>query len=99
MSPRIAAPLNPRHFSCQTGCPTCSTGRRLFERRRRLSGRAPLAPAGPDRRAAWVWTLLLAGAICFITFYAKGGLSPETMTVTEMALTCAAGDPTPILAL
>jgi O-antigen ligase len=32
----------------------------------------------------------VAGAICFITFYAKGGLSPETMTVTEMALTSAA---------
>jgi O-antigen ligase len=36
-------------------------------------------------------TLATAAVICLITFYAKGGLSLETMTLTEMALTCAAG--------
>jgi O-antigen ligase len=32
-------------------------------------------------------TLLLAGALCFLTFYPKGGLNLETMSTTEMALT------------
>jgi hypothetical protein len=34
--------------------------------------------------------LAIAGILCLVTFYAKGGLSLETMTVTEMALTCVA---------
>jgi hypothetical protein len=35
--------------------------------------------------------VLVAGLLCAITFYAKGGLNLETMTATEMALTLAAG--------
>ena len=34
--------------------------------------------------------MAIAAVLCLITFYAKGGLSLETMTVTEMALTFAA---------
>jgi O-antigen ligase len=33
----------------------------------------------------------MAGLICFITFYAKGGLNLESMTSTEMALTLISG--------
>jgi hypothetical protein len=53
-------------------------------------GRAPAATA---TAAAWLWwpTLLVAGLVCFATFYAKGGLSLESMTTTEMVLTLAAG--------
>jgi hypothetical protein len=50
------------------------------------TGRAP-ARAG----ALWWPTLLIAGVLCFVTFYAKGGLNLESMTVTEMALTLGAG--------
>lgn len=39
----------------------------------------------------WWPALLTAGVLCFITFYAKGGLNLESMTTTEMALTLAAG--------
>jgi hypothetical protein len=39
----------------------------------------------------WPGTLLLAGLLCFVTFYAKGGLSLEPMTYTEMALTVLSG--------
>jgi hypothetical protein len=41
----------------------------------------------------WWATLLVAGIICLITFYAKGGLNPESsaITITEMALTLGAG--------
>ena len=62
----------------------------------------PLAPAPPSaprpRRATravaagpamWWATLLTAGALCFITFYAKGGLNLESMTTTELVLTLA----------
>jgi O-Antigen ligase len=59
--------------------------------RRRLSARVPRRGAGEDRALQWGLTLATAAVICFITFYAKGGLSLETMTVTEMALTLAAG--------
>jgi O-antigen ligase len=39
-----------------------------------------------------VWsTLLVAGGICLVTFYAKGGRNLETMTATEMGLTIGAG--------
>ncbi len=48
-----------------------------------------VAPA--ERRGLWWATLLLAAISCVITFYAKGGLKLETMTVTEMALTLAGG--------
>jgi len=39
----------------------------------------------------WWPALLTAGVLCFVTFYAKGGLNLESMTTTEMALTLAAG--------
>jgi O-Antigen ligase len=39
----------------------------------------------------WLPTLLIAGAFCLITFYAKGGLNLESMTRTEIALTLGAG--------
>jgi hypothetical protein len=58
---------------------------------RRLAVRAPLRPASDGRTLAWGVALAIAAVLCLVTFYAKGGLSPETMTVTEMALTCAAG--------
>ncbi len=35
----------------------------------------------------WWLTLLVAGLVCFITFYAKGGLNLESMTSTEIVLT------------
>jgi O-antigen ligase len=41
--------------------------------------------------ALWWTTLLTAGIVCFVTFYAKGGLNLESMTTTEMALTLGAG--------
>jgi len=41
--------------------------------------------------ALWWPTLLIAGAFCWITFYAKGGLNLESMTGAELALTLAAG--------
>jgi O-antigen ligase len=44
-----------------------------------------------DGRGLWWPTLLVAGLICFITFYAKGGLNLESMTTTEMALTLLSG--------
>jgi hypothetical protein len=49
------------------------------------------ARRAPGRRGLWWLTLLLAGGLCLITFYAKGGLTLESMTATEMALTLAAG--------
>ena len=36
-------------------------------------------------------TLLVAGLLCLVTFYAKGGLTLETMTATEMGLTLGGG--------
>jgi O-antigen ligase len=36
-------------------------------------------------------TLLVAGGICLVTFYAKGGRNLETMTATEMGLTIGVG--------
>jgi hypothetical protein len=44
-----------------------------------------------SRPALWWPTLLLAGGLCFVTFFAKGGLNLESMTSTEMALTLLAG--------
>ncbi len=67
---------------------------------------APPAPAPAARAASrlsiaaridrpfdglWWATLAVAGVICFITFYAKGGLNLESMTSSEMMLTLAAG--------
>jgi O-antigen ligase len=63
----------------------------------------PLEPsAGPERRR-WVlaparggigdWLACLAGAglLCFLTFYAKGGLNVETLIPVEIVLTLLAG--------
>jgi O-antigen ligase len=60
-------------------------------RRRRLAPLAPLRPFSDQGLMGWAVTLLTAGIVCFTTFYAKGGLALETMTVTEMALTTASG--------
>jgi hypothetical protein len=44
------------------------------------------------RADAMLWpTLLTAGVACLVTFLAKGGLNLESMTVTEIVLTLAAG--------
>jgi O-antigen ligase len=59
---------------------------------RRRAARAPSAPATEDHPALWWPTLLTAGVVCFITFYAKGGLNFEGgMTTTEIVLTLGAG--------
>lgn len=47
------------------------------------------ARAGRD--ALWWPTLALAGVLCFVTFYAKGGLNLQTITITEVVLTLGAG--------
>ncbi len=39
----------------------------------------------------WWATLVVAGAFCALTFYARGGLNLESMTATEMALTLLTG--------
>ena len=36
-------------------------------------------------------SLLVCGVLLVITFYAKGGLTQETMTATEMGLTIGGG--------
>ena len=59
----------------------------------------PAAPArswiavgrGRARGGLWWPTLIVAGIVCFITFYAKGGLNLESMTSVEMALTLGTG--------
>jgi O-antigen ligase len=59
---------------------------------RRRAGRAPSAPAVEDHPALWWPTLLTAAIVCFVTFYAKGGLNFEGgMTTTEIVLTLGAG--------
>jgi hypothetical protein len=50
--------------------------------------RPPAIAAG---RGLWWVTLLIAGTLAFVAFYAKGGLKLETMTVAEMALTLGSG--------
>lgn len=57
------------------------------------SERRRLAPAlsSAGSRGQWPGTLLLAAALCLITFYATGGLNLETMTRTEIALTILCG--------
>jgi O-antigen ligase len=59
---------------------------------RRRAQRPPLQAPIEDRPTLWWPTLLTAGIVCFITFYAKGGLNFEGgMTTTEIVLTLAAG--------
>ncbi|MCW2970940.1 MAG: hypothetical protein JWO23_2067 [Solirubrobacterales bacterium] len=63
----------------------------LAPARERISRRRPPArPAGAPQ-ALWWPSLLTAGVLCFVTFYAKGGLNLESMTTTEMLLTVGAG--------
>jgi hypothetical protein len=45
----------------------------------------------PEYAQTWLLTALVAGIVCFTTFYAKGGLNLESMTTVEIALTLAAG--------
>ena len=53
---------------------------------------APSGRSGLRRPDATVWgALLVCGVLCLITFYAKGGLTLETMTATEMGLTIGGG--------
>jgi hypothetical protein len=66
------------------GVPTATPVRRS----RSLPPRGARSLWGP---ILWWPTLLVAGLICFITFYAKGGLNLESMTTTEMALTLLSG--------
>jgi O-Antigen ligase len=49
------------------------------------------APSSLAGQGLWWPALLVAGLVCFITFYAKGGLNLESMTTTEMALTLLSG--------
>ncbi len=66
-------------------------GRRILDApARRAHDAGGDARSGP-RGALWWPTLLLAGGLCFVTFFAKGGLNLESMTSTEMALTLGAG--------
>jgi tetratricopeptide (TPR) repeat protein len=59
---------------------------------RRRAARAPTTPTIEEHPALWWPTLLTAGIVCFITFYAKGGLNFEGgMTTTEIVLTLGAG--------
>ncbi len=63
----------------------------LGQERRRVR-RAPLPPPIEDGPALWWPTLLTAAVVCFVTFYAKGGLNFEGgMTTTEIVLTLGAG--------
>lgn len=57
----------------------------------RTRRRVPAGIAAGHRRGLWLGTLLIAALLCLITFYATGGLNPETMTRTEIALTIGAG--------
>ena len=42
-------------------------------------------------RGLWLGALLLGGTLCLLSFYASGGLEPESMTYSEMALTILSG--------
>jgi len=53
--------------------------------------RLPAGAASGRGRGLWLGTLLLAGALCLVTFFASGGLEAESMTETEMALTVLSG--------
>jgi O-antigen ligase len=44
-----------------------------------------------DGRGLWWPTLLIAAIFCWITFHAEGGLNPESLISTEMALTLVTG--------
>ncbi len=51
----------------------------------------PAGSATTHRGGLWLGTILLAAALCAITFYAKGGLNLESMTRTEITVTIVAG--------
>lgn len=59
----------------------------------RVVGRRGLpAGAGSARsHGLWLGALLLAGALCLLSFYASGGLEQESMTYSEMGLTVLSG--------
>ncbi len=52
--------------------------------------RLPAGLAGTGRGLWWP-ALLIAAVLCLVTFYAKGGLSLESMTAAEMGLTIGSG--------
>jgi cytochrome c-type biogenesis protein CcmH/NrfG len=50
-------------------------------------------PAGAGRivgQGMWIGTLIVAGLLCLLAFYTRGGLNLETLTNTELGLTLAA---------
>ena len=58
------------------------------------AGIPPVESGGRGRRPALetgVLTALIAGALCYVTFSAKGGLNLEPMTDTEIVLTLVSG--------
>jgi hypothetical protein len=57
--------------------------------RRRPQTAADSGRVHANRGARWALTVIVAALVCFVTFYATGGLSLETMAATEIALTCA----------
>jgi len=57
----------------------------------RSQGPLPALARRLQGRGLWPATLLLAALLCFITFYAKGGLSLEPMSFAEIVLTLLAG--------
>ncbi|MGO9488762.1 MAG: O-antigen ligase family protein [Solirubrobacteraceae bacterium] len=54
-------------------------------------GRIPAGAARSHGLRLWPSTLLFAGLLCLLSFYDKGGLSLESITTTEIALTIGAG--------
>jgi O-antigen ligase len=51
----------------------------------------PAGAGGLRSSGMWPWLLGFAGLLCLLSFYAKGGLTAETATATEIGLTIAAG--------
>lgn len=53
--------------------------------------RPPAGAQGAPRHGLWPVTLGLAGGLCFVTFYATGGLGASSMATTEIVLTLLCG--------
>jgi hypothetical protein len=95
--PRPATAPPPARSGGNAGAGTpASRGWLLGRSSRSRAGRA--APSEQRRRsgaaaraAAWWPTLLVAGALCFVTFVAGGGLNLGDMTTVELVLTIAGG--------
>jgi len=52
--------------------------------------RTPAGAGGILGQGMWLGTVAVAGLICLLAFYTRGGLNLETLTNTELALTVAA---------